>query len=52
MAKKKPILPSKIPIETSNKWTRRFNKLFKKRHYGELKSKNQGIVSVNYKGLI
>ena len=52
MAKNKSILPSKIPIETADKWTKRFNKLFKKRHYGELKSKKQRIASVNYKGLI
>ena len=41
MPRIKPILPSKIPIETANKWTRRFNKLFKKRHYGEFKDKNK-----------
>tara|TARA_R100001530_G_C4206871_1_gene126278 strand:- start:230 stop:367 length:138 start_codon:yes stop_codon:yes gene_type:complete len=40
------LLPSKIPTEIADRWTKRFNKLFKKRHYGELKSK------VNYKGLI
>ena len=33
--------PSKIPIETTDKWTKRFNKIFKKRHYGELKYKNK-----------
>ena len=43
MAKKKPILPSTIPIETANKWTKRFNNLFKKRDYGELKDKKQKI---------
>ena len=48
MAKKKPILPSTIPIETADNWTKRFNKLFKKRHYGELKSKKQKINYVNY----
>ena len=48
MAKNKPILPSKIPIETSDKWTKRFNELFKERHYGELKSKKQKINYVNY----
>ena len=46
MASKKPILPSKIPTEIADKWTNKFNKLFKKRYYGELKSK------VNYRGLI
>ena len=41
MPRIKPILPSKIPIETVDKWTKRFNKLFKKRHYGEFKDKNK-----------
>ena len=49
MARKKPILPPKIPIETADNWTKRFNELFKKRHYGELKSKKQKINYVNYK---
>lgn len=49
MAKNKPILPSKIPIETANNWTKRFNKLFKKRHYGEFKDKNKKINYVNYR---
>ena len=49
MAKNKPILPSKIPIETANNWTKRFNKLFKKRHYGEFKDKKQKINYVNYR---
>ena len=35
------LLPSKIPIEAVDKWTKRFNKIFKKRHYGELKGKNK-----------
>jgi len=52
MPRIKPILPSKIPIETANKWTKKFNRLFKKRHYGELKSNKQRIASVNYRGLI
>ena len=41
MPRIKPILPSKIPIETANNWTKRFNKLFKKRHYGEFKDKTK-----------
>ena len=41
MARIKPILLSKLPIETTDKWTKRFNKIFKKRHYGELKDKNK-----------
>jgi len=49
MAKNKPILPSKISIETANNWTKRFNKLFKKRHYGEFKDKNKKINYVNYR---
>ena len=49
MAKNKPILPSKIPIEIADKWTKRFNKLFKKRHYGEFKDKNKKINYVNYR---
>ena len=39
MFKNKPVLPSKIPIEIADNWTKRFNNLFKKRHYGELKGK-------------
>ena len=49
MARNKPILPSKIPIEIANKWTKRFNNLFKKRDYGELKDKKQKINYVNYR---
>ena len=41
MARKKPILPSKIPIEIADKWTKRFNNLFKKGHYGEFNDKNK-----------
>jgi hypothetical protein len=41
MAKNKPILPYKIPIETADSWTKRFNKLFKKRPYGEFNDKNK-----------
>jgi len=35
------LLPSKIPMETVDIWIKRFNKIFKKRHYGELKCKNK-----------
>ena len=35
------VSPSKIPMETVDIWTKRFNKIFKKRHYGELKVKNK-----------
>jgi hypothetical protein len=41
MARNKPILPSQIPIEVADNWIKRFNEIFKKRHYGELKSKNK-----------
>ena len=34
-------IPSTIPTEAADKWTKRFNNLFKKRHYGELKDKNK-----------
>ena len=35
------LVPSKIPIETVNNWMKRFNKIFKRRHYGEFKDKNK-----------
>ena len=38
MAKSRPILTSKTPIVTDGEWTRRFNKIFKRRHYGGLKN--------------
>ena len=41
MPRIKPILPSKIPIEVADRGTKRFNKLFKKRYYGEFKDKNK-----------
>ena len=41
MAKNKPILSSKMPIEATDMWTKRFNEIFKKRHYGELKVKSK-----------
>ena len=52
MARNKPILPSEMPIEAVDNWTKRFNEIFKKRHYGELKSKKQNINHVNYEGEI
>ena len=52
MAKRKPILPSEIPIEATDIWTKRFNAIFKERHYGELKSEKKNINHVNYRGKI